>query len=55
MTNEARCKSCNKPVAWGQRNDAGQPLDDKTRLKLCWTCSKAKRDKAKVVPLRVTA
>lgn len=50
-----RCEHCERAMRWGQKTAQGQPLDDKTRAKLCWDCSMAKRGKRKIVPLRAQA
>lgn len=47
MNKGTTCKDCQRPIAWGQKNEKGEPLDDKCRLKTCWECSKKRRDARK--------
>tara|TARA_R110000868_G_scaffold62751_1_gene189471 strand:+ start:315 stop:494 length:180 start_codon:yes stop_codon:yes gene_type:complete len=54
---KAHCQECARAIRWGQKNPSGAPLEEKCRIKLCYDCAAARRDRlrAKVVPLRVTA
>ena len=47
-----RCEHCERAMRWGQKTAQGQPLDDKTRAKLCYDCSAKRRKAGKVVALR---
>ena len=41
-----KCKDCQRPIKWGQKNDNGEPLNDKARIKRCYDCTDKRRKKA---------
>lgn len=47
MNKGTTCDDCGKAIAWGQRSDDGKPLDNKNRLKRCFTCTGKRRDARK--------